>query len=769
MPRSPASARSSGRRRRTGRSPISPANSRLVGQVGADQLHLVDGQRRGARGGDRRALHRLHAGREAEHPGGRERRRRGQREPAVAGGDPDQPDHGQRHADQHRERGQAGQHRDRPGPADADRVAEHADARAEVVPVPHRVEVAVEDRVERQVEHLDQQQQREQQPDHAAASAIRSRGHGTSASATTTSTSSGSRSSACPVRWSRSVGATSASQTTRKASTVPYGTATGRPAARASGPPPRAGTTRPAARATTTDRRPARPGAAPAAPRRRPARCPTRAATVLHQNRGGGRRRPQRRDQREDRARTRSAPARSPAPTSRGRRRRRRSAPGSAARRPPGRAGRRASDVGAGRAGQPAVDEVAQQRQRDQRRRAASAGPSTSADDADRAAASTNRAPVTRFAGCRREPDAPCLRVLGYDGDTDGDTLGFTPGAEGGAWCTDERAFWVRAPGRGEIRPVDVADPGPGEVRVRTLRSGVSRGTETLVFRGARARRPARADARAAPGRRLPRPGEVRLPQRRRGRGRRSPALRRADRVLPAPAPDGVRRPGGRRDRRAGRRARRRGRCWPAPSRPRSTRCGTRRRWSATGSPWSAPGWSAAAWPGCSPRSPASRSCLVDVDPTRAEVAAALGVGVRAPRRGDRRPRPGPARERDRGRAAALAGAAGAGRRGGRPELVRRHPGPARPRRRLPLRPAAVRASQVGEVALAPPAPAHPRRAAGPRARPAARPGVRRAADRGVGVRGAARADGRAELRARGPRCATRSPTRRRRAAPCSA
>ena len=49
----------------------------------------------------------------------------------------------------------------------------------------------------------------------------------------------------------------------------------------------------------------------------------------------------------------------------------------------------------------------------------------------------------------------------------------------------DERAFWVSAPGRGEIRPVAVAEPGPGEVRVRTLCSGVSRGTETLVFRGA--------------------------------------------------------------------------------------------------------------------------------------------------------------------------------------------------------------------------------------------------------------------------------------------
>src|SRR5215218_7593879 len=36
---------------------------------------------------------------------------------------------------------------------------------------------------------------------------------------------------------------------------------------------------------------------------------------------------------------------------------------------------------------------------------------------------------------------------------------------------SDARAFWLR-------------EPGTGDVLVRTLRSGVSRGTETLVFRG---------------------------------------------------------------------------------------------------------------------------------------------------------------------------------------------------------------------------------------------------------------------------------------------
>ncbi|MFY1679516.1 MULTISPECIES: zinc-dependent alcohol dehydrogenase [unclassified Streptomyces] len=45
-------------------------------------------------------------------------------------------------------------------------------------------------------------------------------------------------------------------------------------------------------------------------------------------------------------------------------------------------------------------------------------------------------------------------------------------------------AFWLDSPGRGVIRHVDLADPGPGEVVVRALYSGVSRGTETLVFDG---------------------------------------------------------------------------------------------------------------------------------------------------------------------------------------------------------------------------------------------------------------------------------------------
>lgn len=46
------------------------------------------------------------------------------------------------------------------------------------------------------------------------------------------------------------------------------------------------------------------------------------------------------------------------------------------------------------------------------------------------------------------------------------------------------RAFWLRRPGQGEIRPVTLPPLRADQVRVRTRFSGVSRGTETLVFRG---------------------------------------------------------------------------------------------------------------------------------------------------------------------------------------------------------------------------------------------------------------------------------------------
>jgi NADPH:quinone reductase-like Zn-dependent oxidoreductase len=46
------------------------------------------------------------------------------------------------------------------------------------------------------------------------------------------------------------------------------------------------------------------------------------------------------------------------------------------------------------------------------------------------------------------------------------------------------QAFWVRSPGSAGIQPEALAPLTPGEVQVRTLFSGISRGTESLVFSG---------------------------------------------------------------------------------------------------------------------------------------------------------------------------------------------------------------------------------------------------------------------------------------------
>jgi len=49
---------------------------------------------------------------------------------------------------------------------------------------------------------------------------------------------------------------------------------------------------------------------------------------------------------------------------------------------------------------------------------------------------------------------------------------------------SEGRAFWTVAPGMGEIRAEILPEPGVGQVRVRMLASGISRGTEALVFAG---------------------------------------------------------------------------------------------------------------------------------------------------------------------------------------------------------------------------------------------------------------------------------------------
>jgi NADPH:quinone reductase-like Zn-dependent oxidoreductase len=49
---------------------------------------------------------------------------------------------------------------------------------------------------------------------------------------------------------------------------------------------------------------------------------------------------------------------------------------------------------------------------------------------------------------------------------------------------SEARAFWVTAPRRSEIRAQRLRPPHPGELLIRARASGISRGTETLVFRG---------------------------------------------------------------------------------------------------------------------------------------------------------------------------------------------------------------------------------------------------------------------------------------------
>ncbi len=48
----------------------------------------------------------------------------------------------------------------------------------------------------------------------------------------------------------------------------------------------------------------------------------------------------------------------------------------------------------------------------------------------------------------------------------------------------EARAFWLAAPGRGEIRLTSLRPPSDGEVLVRSTASAVSRGTESIVFSG---------------------------------------------------------------------------------------------------------------------------------------------------------------------------------------------------------------------------------------------------------------------------------------------
>jgi threonine dehydrogenase-like Zn-dependent dehydrogenase len=190
-------------------------------------------------------------------------------------------------------------------------------------------------------------------------------------------------------------------------------------------------------------------------------------------------------------------------------------------------------------------------------------------------------------------------------------------------------AFWVDSPGHGEIRPAALPDPGSGEVLVRTTFSGVSRGTETLVFRGAVP--PDQFEAMRAPFQEGDFPGPVKYgylsvgtvergPEELRGRTVFCLYPHQSAYVVPASAvtfvPEGV----------------------PAE---RAVLAGTVE--TAVNALWDAApllgdrvAVVGAGMVGCCvarllSRFPATRVTLVDVDPGRAEVAAALGVDFALP------------------------------------------------------------------------------------------------------------------------------------------
>ena len=84
------------------------------------------------------------------------------------------------------------------------------------------------------------------------------------------------------------------------------------------------------------------------------------------------------------------------------------------------------------------------------------------------------------------------------------------------------QALWYAAAGRAELREETVAAPGADDVLVRALHGALSRGTEALVFHGRVPPSEYRTHARAAHGRRVSVPGQVRLFDRRPRRRRRA-------------------------------------------------------------------------------------------------------------------------------------------------------------------------------------------------------------------------------------------------------
>src|SRR5262249_18080788 len=85
-----------------------------------------------------------------------------------------------------------------------------------------------------------------------------------------------------------------------------------------------------------------------------------------------------------------------------------------------------------------------------------------------------------------RSPKSPQI-PRGASGTMTGGGGNMMAAATGGK-AREARALWYVGDGRVELRAASLPPLGPGEARVRTLYSGISRGTERLVFQGAIAR-----------------------------------------------------------------------------------------------------------------------------------------------------------------------------------------------------------------------------------------------------------------------------------------
>lgn len=191
------------------------------------------------------------------------------------------------------------------------------------------------------------------------------------------------------------------------------------------------------------------------------------------------------------------------------------------------------------------------------------------------------------------------------------------------------QSFWITAPGFGEIRSHPLAEPADDQVCVRALFSGISRGTESLVFRGEVP--PSQYEAMRAPFQDGDFPAPVKYGYASVGVVEDGPARLRGrivfclhphqtryvvPRVAVLPVPESV--PEGRAVLAANMEAAVNGLWDLAP------RIGDRISVVGAGTVGCLVAWLAARIPGCA-------VTLVDIDPGKAEIAGALGVPFETP------------------------------------------------------------------------------------------------------------------------------------------